>query len=145
MSLVLREDAVDMAVVAMCNAAGIPGSELPGNTVKNLRHQVIAFVLALNKNYEREQTYKGLWKQDSLEELGQHLVHKGKRMAVHEIEIDAEPSEAEIEAATDDAIDAINYAAFCARLVHYAALAEEAARAEEAASHGNVDPEEGAR
>lgn len=113
---------VEGAFQAMCDAAQLP---MEAQMDKNYEEQVIAFILALNKNYEREQTYKGLWRKDSIEEIGQHLVHKGKRMEMHSASMENPPNAAltvgHLDEATDDALDAINYGAFIARKVHYAA------------------------
>lgn len=125
--LVLDQDALDRATREMCEAAQVPVQILTEAALKDMREQVTAFVLALNKNYEREKTYKGLWKQDTIEELGQHLVHKGKRMSAHNEHMGAQgwfpgsSVEAAHNDATDDAIDVINYGAFIARKVHYSA------------------------
>jgi hypothetical protein len=112
---------VDNAVVAMCAAAQLPLSALEDPRYKD---QVTAFVLALNKNYEREQTYDGLWRQYGLTDCANNAKSKSVRLAHHGTtigHIDGPHGEALQrlhDDAEDDALDLINYGAFCARLIH---------------------------
>jgi hypothetical protein len=118
MSITLVQKDIDDAVNAMCDAAQI---DYDGQMKfeKDLRDQVIAFILALNKNYEREQQYQGLWKKDEVSEIGAMVSHKGKRL--QQVEFIDSPER--VDSTVDDALDAINYAAFAARKAHYSAVA----------------------
>jgi hypothetical protein len=126
---------VDNAVVAMCAAAQLPLSALEDPRYKD---QVTAFVLALNKNHEREQTYDGLWREYGLTDCANNAKSKALRLAHHGTTIghvDGPHGDAMRqlhEDAEDDALDLINYGAFCARLIHESAtVGPEDARDEE--------------
>jgi hypothetical protein len=92
------------------------------------REQAVVFCTALRKNADRERTYDGLWRQDSISEIADMAAHKAKRMRRHEHNMrgpftpedgaDGAVHEQQIyDAAMDDAIDLVNYAAFTVRLV----------------------------
>lgn len=119
--ITLNKDAVASAVALMCTAAQLPpGSE----EEQRYRDQVTAFILALAKNYEREQTYNGLWHEYGLADCANNAKSKSVRLAHHAGNLehgDGTYTHKYIEDAMDDAIDLVNYGAFCARLVHYTA------------------------
>lgn len=124
-ALTLDKQDVDDAVRCMCNAAQLPDDAL---TDPRYKYQVTAFILALRKNFEREQTYNGLWRQYGLDDCASNAKSKAVRLKHHGDVIDdaivngdGERSLADIKTdAEDDALDLINYGAFCARLIHEA-------------------------
>lgn len=74
------------------------------------RHQLGVMLEALAIYQEREQVRNALWKKAGAEDCAHNLRHKSLRVA-HADEPDA------MEAAIDDALDAVNYALFFIRNV----------------------------
>lgn len=110
---------LQVAVDTLLDVLGVP-------TEDTYREQMLVFCAAVRKNAEREKTYSGLWRQDTLAEIAEMAAHKAKRMARHEhnmrgpfVDDDQEAHEQQIyDAAKDDAIDLVNYAAFTRRRVN---------------------------
>ena len=119
--LTLDQKLVDEATDSMLKATG---KGRGATATKDVREQVIAFILALDKNIEREETYHGMWKHDDLTDLSALIAHKAKRLANAQDHLLDGHGGANLpvhDTATDDALDIINYSAFCSRLVHYSA------------------------
>lgn len=92
--------------------------ELGLDDTEDNREQLLVMAEALGLYQEREAVRHGLWKKSGAKDCAHNLKHKGLRVAFAS-EQDA------IEAAVDDALDAVNYAAFYVRNVRAGRIEEE--------------------
>jgi len=107
----------------MCEAVDVPFGD-------TYLEQAVIFLRALSINHDREITYNGLWKEYGLPDVAMHAKSKAARMNNHSHNLAGpfvadDPEEGFKEAdheqqikdkAVDDALDLVNYGAFCARL-----------------------------
>lgn len=115
--MVLDHDRVEAATQAMLLAAGVDPMDLNILSDRRYNDQVIAFILALRKNVEREKTYNGLWRHYGLSDCASNARNKAQRVEHHASGGEVVTGIQDHDAAMDDTLDLINYGAFCARLV----------------------------